>query len=296
MFKTSIAAVLERSAMDLQNEYSWVRKQLRNPFARTFGAHTCQLPAGMGLELNTLANTLLLRKDTRLNVTNVLMSLQEMILWSTFLPGITEQLGSLLTSSIFDGLCSDCKLATTIRECPRLWLGGKATYTYAILMHEASLLVQLEIATNEEKQAFDPEALSSVKSRLEEVLIDVKDSLKRFGVQKKNLGHVQGCRYCYCLPDGFQCSPREKVSSASHHTRAVGTTLLDFSINESLDNKASQIETFTCCKSRLGSWGVLSTSHGNMQLSVFDNVTGKDLLTQLQSFEDRMSSLSSNAP
>lgn len=102
-----------------------------------------------------------------------------------------------------------------------------------------------------------PEKLAE---ELTQVVCNFTDSFGWSGAEDR---HIAGCRYCATFGYHVKNSPRAKVSSSSHHTRSLATTLSDH--HGLLEQKNGSI--YTCDKSS-DSWAIMSSSTTSTFLSV----------------------------
>ena len=229
----------------LNSKQSWLRKQLRNPFGMTWGATRSELPEELESSFRdscvSLSTGLALFKD-------------EVCLYSSLEGESTNRLGSLVLSELHTFfIVGDRSVKSTKATMGFTSLGeeNRGTYYTAtsqgcslfILVRDESSFIDLQ------QKAFD----------IIQMTIDYIDS---FRWSEKKQRHVPGVRYLFQNEERLVCSPRDKVSSSSHHTRAIATTLRD-----SGGSIHGEMSIYTCDKGS-DCWGALSSNNQDLSVSV----------------------------
>lgn len=228
----------------LHDKGSWLRKQLRNPFGLTWGAITGKLPHDLQSVLRQscvdLSIELALFKD-------------ETCLYSNLGHNLTNQLGSLVLSGIQTCFFLNNHIQKRRGQISgETYLYGRNSDTYFVMTFQGFSVFALSIAQNDsldlEKEAND-------------MIQTVSDFIESFGWSGIKSRHVHGSRYLSKNAERITCSPRNKVSSSSHHTRAIATTLMDYKghVNNGF--------IYICDKSS-DSWGSFSADNEDFALSV----------------------------
>lgn len=229
----------------LNHKQSWLRKQLRNPFGLTWGATHCRLPRELEYSMVASAESFPIR---------LALFKDEVCLYSSLGHETTDKLGSLVLSGLHI-----CFFVTTedFIETENYIAGTALLFDegdrYFVMISQGFSIFMLP--SNEDD-------LLDLKEESLKIIQAVMDYIESFHWSVKNSRHVPGLRYLYQNIEQTVCSPRDKVSSSSHHIRAMATTLRDNA------GSIKQIgSAYTCDKSG-DSWGVLGLGKDHLSVSI----------------------------
>lgn len=233
--KKVISELVKQYGDKLNDKHSWLRRQLRNPFALTWGAAHIKLPEQLENNFRepcvSLSTRLALFKD-------------EVCLYSNMDGDSTDRLGSLVLSelqtifTVLDASTGKLKSGTGITSL----LGDNDQKYFVMTSQGLTLFVTPE----------DGNISHDLQWQASNIIQTVIDYIDSFRWSDKNERHIPGVRYLSHNIERRMCSPRGKVSSTSHHTRAMATTLRDYS--GGIQDKRV---IYTCDKAS-DSWGALS--------------------------------------
>ena len=169
---------------------------------------------------------------------------------SCIFTNMSEEFTAIVGSVILSGVQKSHKETLDLIK----FLDSKGKLCKKLLMNMKGLTVFIQHSYRDDTS---PENLGD---ELMQVVCNFTDSFGWLGLKDR---HVAGCRYCAKFGYHVKNSPRTKVSSSSHHTRALATTLSDH--HGLLEEKDGSI--YTCDKSS-DSWAVMSSSKKSTFLSV----------------------------
>ena len=181
-------------------------------------------------------------------------------LYSSLDDEITALLGSFVISGVYRCFWQ--------HPAPKLgaWMGSKSTTRFNVVeikdKGQIFFIEQDSYLIFAGRKGQDDDLVASHLGRIAE---DAMEAIEIWGGSPKISNHIPGSRYCVqeVIRKRHICSPREKVSSSSHHTRAVATTLLDHSTH--LADKGGSIYV---CDRTSDTWGVLVCDGSRQAVSV----------------------------
>lgn len=247
-----INKILNYFGENLCQKGSWLRKQLRNPFCLTHGVSWTDLPPGLSGLIATKFE----------NHADVVIFRDNTCLFSSFDDETTALLGSFVISGIYGFFWQ--------HPAPKMmgaWAGNKSTTrlhvvdtrnkSHIFIIGQDSFLV---FAT---PTGHEPGSVSV--GQIGRIVEDAIDAIQTWGGSARISNHIPGSRYCTQedIRKRYICSPREKVSSSSHHTRAVATTLLDHGTHLADDGGCICV-----CDRTSDTWGVLVYDGSRKSVSV----------------------------
>lgn len=240
-----ISELVKHYGDKLNDKRSWLRKQLRNPFALTWGAAHTKLPKKLENDF---------RESYASFSTGVALFKDDICLYSTLDVDSTDKLGSLVLSEL-QTFVTIASVSTGNLNCVRGFTSLSKSNDLKYLVVTSQGLTLFMIPSDENKfHELHWQAWNSTQ-----IVIDYIDSFKWSDQSER---HIPGVRYLSHNVERRMSSPRGKVSSASHHTRAMATTLRDYS---------SRIEDerliYTCDKGS-DSWAVLSLNSEGLTVSL----------------------------
>lgn len=249
----------------LSNPMSWLRRQLRNPFALTHGASMACLPSDVVSSLRGVAQCF--------GVRGLGLWRGGLCCFSSFLASSIEVLGSfvlgegvsLLFDNTIDGDTTTRVLGTVVLEEP------EGTNEVAVLRvdrhNEYTIFVTIDRTIRGEVEPTSQVDQGDTPIRVaQEAVRIVQDFVASSGGWQcvdTTTRHVVGSRYCVEDANAglITCSPRGKVSSSSHHVRSLATTMK----NSMATMNSSR--GYTCDKTGQV-WGCHDESGGSKSLSV----------------------------
>eukprot|EP00890_Picochlorum_soloecismus_P005273 jgi/Picsp_1/5747/NSC_03106-R1_---NA--- len=265
---------------ELNDPSTWLRKQLRNPFGATFGANFPSLPVRLSLHLNESVNCLLEDPGIGSYIHGIAITFHEYFLWTSFTTSKLQKLeqffgykGNRAISNRYEEILHEF-ITTEKFERPadqstpkvQLVMDGQLSTVKLVKCNDLVLIAALSPKLEDETQY-------KLEDNFRSLLDVVNSFLSQMEIKRKNLCHVPGSRYCFRSSDNrIKCSPREKVSASSHHSRSFGTSLLDSAplwqggLHASSDQKEFRITS----KSNMGAWGVVQGDAQGIQVTVSD--------------------------
>lgn len=261
-----LAELVRHVARVLSDPLSWVRRQLRNPFALTHGASMVPLPGEVVEGLWAVVS---------LHGVNLGLWRGGLCCFSSWPDSFTGMLGSFVLG---DGATLVHALDGTTRTRAEIAVDGRDV----LVVREGEHVVfvgrfpdrQEERGEREEREE---ELQRSVAREAVRVVTEFVASAGGWPGVDAATRHVAGSRYCVCLHDSpivSSCSPRTKVSSSSHHARSVATTLVD-SIGPGCSSASSSI--YTCDKTG-HTWGCYRDDGAGATTSLSVTIGGLSVL------------------
>mgnify|MGYP006879003844 CR=1 FL=1 len=235
-----LAELVRHVGKVLSDPLSWVRRQLRNPFALTHGASMVPLPGEVVEGLRDVVS---------LHGVNVGLWRGGLCCFSSWPDSFTGMLGSFVLG---DGATLVHALDGTTRTRAEIAVDGRDVLV--VREGEHVVFVGRFPDRQEEREEREEESQRLVAREAVRVVTEFVASAGGWPGVDAATRHVAGSRYCVCLHDSpivSSCSPRTKVSSSSHHARSVATTLAD-SIGPGCSSESSSI--YTCDKTG-HTWG-----------------------------------------
>jgi hypothetical protein len=263
---SQVDSIVHHVGIALTDSFSWLRRQLRNPFALTWGASRVHLPEDLGRSLREIC--------LHYNM-NVGMWKGDLCVFSSFGEQINRMLGSFV-------MLGEDALFTLSREKAKDGMLGVdfkyngqrvdpiRVHTYVLFVadiekHDTDLADDIDCTSKN-----DDECRQKVA---QEIVQLVSDFVKSFGWSRVDKRHIPGTRYCVEDDYRIQCSPRGKVSSSSHHVRSLATTLID-----SLDSSCGQPSEFQrsvfACDRTGDTWACYSSNDDNTTRTVSVTLAG----------------------
>ncbi len=284
---SAVALVLASLGRDLADQASWLSRELRNSMTAMGSGAALALPLPITLDVHSLCH----RAAVATEATGVALFFSRSVLWSSLSSVETVSLCALAHSPAIPGPGeADATLEMAAGR------GGWATLgpvedsgLYALLPHDADsdsfilpsvwglgskqhLLAygrgDLLLAAAVTRAAVPAAAAAALQRAVDPIMIQL---LARLGQECQavggELGHVPGWRYA-AQDDGtagVRASPRAKVSTMSHHGRALATAMVD-SLSRAGEPEEGVVEV--CARSAQGTWAAARVEAGGRRALV----------------------------
>lgn len=284
----AVAVAMASLGRDLADQGSWPSRELRNSLTTMGSGAALALPLPITLDVHSLCH----RAAVATEATGVALFFSRSVLWSSLTSTETAALCALAHSPAIPGPGE----AGAPLEMAAGRGGGWAVLTqvddsglYALLPHDADpdsfrlpsmfgvssgqhLLAcgrgDLLLAATVTRATVPAAAAAALQRAIDPMVIQL---LARLGqecqAQGGELGHVAGWRYC-ARDDGaagVRASPRPKVSTMSHHARAVTTAMAD-SLSRAGEPEEGALEV--CVRSAQGTWAAARVEAGGRRAVV----------------------------